>query len=192
MLTINVNIEFNPKCKIYTAPYNHLSSTFFYSIFKQSSKIFLWSSAKNFKQPQSKTLTNGDTWQRWISIRTKKSFHPSTFFTCLTRTSNKTSTLQMTSAQTRVKVSRPHLKRCGEKLLSPTFLPASLAHLRMEVTSLPFVLLHWERTAAALTPTVPSLALTPQRKAVAVPALSATCAFVLYVCTQGNKPMALP
>lgn len=52
----------------------------------------------------------------------------------------------------------------------------------MEVTSLPLVVLHWALTAAALTPTVPSLALTPQRKAVAVPALSATCAFVLYVC----------
>lgn len=61
-------------------------------------------------------------------------------------------------------------------------LPASLAHLRMEVTSLPLVVLHWARTAAAVTPTVPSLALTPQRKAVAVPALSATCALVLYVC----------
>lgn len=61
-------------------------------------------------------------------------------------------------------------------------LPASLAHLRMEVTSLPSVVLHWDRTAAALTPTVPSLALTPQRKAVAVPALSGTCALVLYVC----------
>lgn len=52
----------------------------------------------------------------------------------------------------------------------------------MEVTSLPLVVLHWARTAAAVTPTVPSLALTPQRKAVAVPALSATCALVLYVC----------
>lgn len=61
-------------------------------------------------------------------------------------------------------------------------LPASLAHLRMEVTSLPFVVLHWDRTAAAFTPTVPSLALTPQRYAVAVPALSGTCALVLYVC----------
>lgn len=59
--------------------------------------------------------------------------------------------------------------------------PASLAHLRMEVTSLPCVELHWERTAAALTPTVPSLAFTPQRNAVAVPALSATWALVLYV-----------
>lgn len=67
------------------------------------------------------------------------------------------------------------------------FLPASLAHLRIEVTSLPFVVLHWDRTAAALTPTVPSLALTPQRKAVAVPALSATCALVLYVCTRRRK-----
>lgn len=52
----------------------------------------------------------------------------------------------------------------------------------MEVTSLPLVVLHWALTAAALTPTVPSFALTPQRNAVAVPALSATCALVLYVC----------
>lgn len=52
----------------------------------------------------------------------------------------------------------------------------------MEVTSLPLVVLHCDRTAAAVTPTVPSLALTPQRNAVAVPALSATCALVLYVC----------
>lgn len=51
----------------------------------------------------------------------------------------------------------------------------------MEETSLPLVVLHWALTAAALTPTVPSFALTPQRNAVAVPALSATCALVLYV-----------
>lgn len=76
----------------------------------------------------------------------------------------------------------------GPRRLLLGLLPASLAHLRMEVTSLPLVLLHWERTAAAVTPTVPSLDLTPQRKAVAVPALSATCALVLYVCTQGHKP----
>lgn len=70
-------------------------------------------------------------------------------------------------------------------------LPASFAHLRMEVTSLPLVVLHWDRTAAALTPTVPSLALTPQRKAVAVPALSATCALVLYVCGVTNQVQAV-
>lgn len=50
------------------------------------------------------------------------------------------------------------------------------------MTSLPFVVLHWDRTAAAFTPTVPSLAFTPHRYAVAVPALSGTCALVLYVC----------
>lgn len=61
----------------------------------------------------------------------------------------------------------------------------------MEVTSLPLVVLHWDRTAAALTPTVPSLALTPQRKAVAVPALSATCALVLYVCGVTNQLQAV-
>lgn len=66
-------------------------------------------------------------------------------------------------------------------------LPASLAHLRMDLTSLPRVVLHWARTAAALTPTVPALALTPQRNAVAVPALSATCASVLYVCGVANQ-----
>lgn len=59
------------------------------------------------------------------------------------------------------------------------------------MTSLPLVVLHWDRTAAALTPTVPSLALTPQRKAVAVPALSATCALVLYVCGVTNQLQAV-
>lgn len=59
--------------------------------------------------------------------------------------------------------------------------PESLAHLRMEVTSFPWVVLHWDLTDAALTPTVPSLALTPHRYAVAVPALSGTWASVLYV-----------
>lgn len=52
--------------------------------------------------------------------------------------------------------------------------PASLAHLRIEVTSFPRVVLHWDLTDAALTPTVPSLALTPHMNAVAVPALSGT------------------
>lgn len=76
---------------------------------------------------------------------------------------------------------KPSVKEACVMLFSVT-LPASFAHLRMEVTSLPSVVLHWERTAAALTPTVPSLALTPQRYAVAVPALSGTWALVLYVC----------
>lgn len=58
-----------------------------------------------------------------------------------------------------LKILHPCVMLC---LLNVT-LPASLAHLRMEVTSLPSVVLHWDRTAAALTPTVPSLALTPQR-----------------------------
>lgn len=51
-----------------------------------------------------------------------------------------------------------------DELQSPwAELPVSLAHRRMEVTSLPLVVLHCVRVAAALTPTVPSLALTPQR-----------------------------
>lgn len=51
--------------------------------------------------------------------------------------------------------------------------PASLAHLRMDVTSLPFCVLQTPLRAAALTPIVFRLVFTPHRYAVAVAALSA-------------------
>lgn len=51
-------------------------------------------------------------------------------------------------------------------------LPASLAHFRMDVTSLPFWVLQIPLRAAALTPMVFRLVFTPHRNAVAVAALS--------------------
>lgn len=50
--------------------------------------------------------------------------------------------------------------------------PASLAHFRTDVTSLPFCVLQIPLRAAALTPTVFRLVFTPHRNAVAVAALS--------------------
>ena len=62
--------------------------------------------------------------------------------------------------------------------------PASLAHLRMEVTSLPFCVRHTPLRPAALSPSTFRLVFTPHRYAVAVAALSGIWKSTVYTCSH--------